>query len=327
MQGPPPPPDSACALRRASLGLIGKDDSAPLSRRGSHACSWQPCQQCFQIIQSPGCLPALLGGMVWITAEYYREHNFHGRCIKWPLARNLTLEIPWDLQPTPCIGSSGSHTAHFPIWVPKIAWQSKVLRRPHTPQMCLSLPYQWPIYLLISCNLETTIYQGWQRDGIIILKPALTSEGSLKSSTWTLTCRRHKHMVCLLLVVEMAFLPLTKIALQWLAYVSFTFSKNHFWCLSEEHTTIRPAQVVGVANSTECLLGRKGLGDEGHSPERENRERSGKIYSTQWTKRMMPPEWEETSTFGTDVRMCTFFLRAACVKEIVLWAAHRHDNV
>lgn len=40
--------------------------------------------------------------------------------------------------------------------------------------------------------------------------------------------------------------------------------------------TGRLAQVVGVANSIQFLFGHQGLGDEGHSLEKESQERSGK---------------------------------------------------
>lgn len=90
-------------------------------------------------------------------------------------------------------------------------------------------------------------------------------------------CHRHKCTMCLLLVVEMAsFLPFfnwntsAAAGLQELA-----FSKQYFCWVFE-------GQPSSSCRGSKFLFRHQGLGDERHSPEREDQERSGKTNSTQW---------------------------------------------
>lgn len=71
------------------------------------------------------------------------------------------------------------------------------------------------------------------------------------------------------------FLSLTEIPLQQLVYKGFAFSKQYFWWVFE-------GQPSSCCRGSKFLFRHQGLGDERHSPEREDQERSGKTNSTQW---------------------------------------------
>lgn len=219
---------------------------------------------------------SLLGGVTWILAEHYHEHNFSSRCIKLPLGRNLCLSRPPGISIPLHRYLRGLHS-HFPsLGFQRYCESLDVLRRPQTPETSSSLLYKWTFFFLVIWRLQNIRIESE-------MESELWNRLKLLRETWNVPCWS------LTFVTDISapcvcywwwrwlpfFLSLTEIPLQQLVYKSFAFSKQYFWWVFE-------GQPSSSCRGSKFLFRHQGLGDERHSPEREDQERSGKTNSTQW---------------------------------------------
>lgn len=156
------PIDSSCLLRRTSLKLIGKDDSALHSRRDSECVFFgSSVSSDFRSFEALGVhQPCWHVGMdlsrklPWAQFEQRMHQNASGR-------KALALETTWDLQPTPEAAQGPTQFVSLFGVLMRVRKTKGPLGATNTGNIRISVvkvaPYPCFLFLLLLfCNLKTT---------------------------------------------------------------------------------------------------------------------------------------------------------------------------